>query len=140
MDSTVLTNLNGESLKAKGAFLWQNPKLDSYIEKRILHFFTKTNQSRLIQDNSVHGTEKTKLKGDKTTCCNIREERKCFTCRLLCLICINHCVFFIIPDIDECSTDTSPCDENAECTNSEGSYSCTCKQGFTGNGTSCEGI
>ena len=43
------------------------------------------------------------------------------------------------PDIDECSAETSPCDENADCTNSDGSYSCTCKQGFDGDGTICKG-
>jgi len=43
-------------------------------------------------------------------------------------------------DIDECSADSSACDENAECENSEGSYICTCKEGFTGNGTVCEGM
>ena len=50
-------------------------------------------------------------------------------------------VYFLstTPDIDECAADPSPCDENADCTNSDGSYSCTCKQGFTGNGASCEG-
>ena len=42
-------------------------------------------------------------------------------------------------DIDECSADSSPCDENADCTNTDGSYSCTCKQGFDGDGQSCEG-
>ena len=42
--------------------------------------------------------------------------------------------------IDECSGDSSPCDENADCTNSDGSYSCTCKQGFTGDGTICTGM
>jgi len=36
--------------------------------------------------------------------------------------------------------DLSQCDENAGCNNNDGSYSCTCKQGFTGNGTVCEGI
>ena len=45
----------------------------------------------------------------------------------------------IAPDIDECSIDPSGCDENADCTNSEGSYSCTCKQGFTGDGVKCQG-
>ena len=44
-----------------------------------------------------------------------------------------------ILDIDECSTEPSPCDQNADCTNSDGSYSCTCKPGFAGNGTACEG-
>lgn len=42
-------------------------------------------------------------------------------------------------DIDECSADPSPCDADADCTNSEGSYSCACKQGFTGDGISCQG-
>ena len=42
-------------------------------------------------------------------------------------------------DVDECSAESSPCDENADCANRDGFYSCTCKQGFTGNGTVCEG-
>ena len=46
---------------------------------------------------------------------------------------------FFTADIDECSVDPSSCDENADCTNSDGSYSCTCKQGFTGDGAVCEG-
>ena len=43
-------------------------------------------------------------------------------------------------DIDECSADSSQCDENADCTNSDGSYSCTCKQGFAGDGSLCDGL
>ena len=42
-------------------------------------------------------------------------------------------------DIDECSKNGSPCDENADCLNNDGSYTCTCKDGFTGNGTVCVG-
>lgn len=42
-------------------------------------------------------------------------------------------------DIDECASVPSACDVNAACSNSEGSYSCECKRGFTGNGTICEG-
>ena len=45
----------------------------------------------------------------------------------------------LISDIDECSKDGSPCDENAECFNNDGSYTCICKVGFTGNGTLCLG-
>ena len=41
-------------------------------------------------------------------------------------------------DINECSADSSPCDENADCTNTEGSYICSCKQGFDGDGSTCE--
>ena len=42
-------------------------------------------------------------------------------------------------DVDECSADSSPCDENADCTNNDGSYSCSCKQGFDGDGKTCTG-
>jgi len=49
-------------------------------------------------------------------------------------------LIFIMPDFDECSLEPSPCDENADCTNTDGSYICTCKQGFTGNGSICEGV
>ena len=43
-----------------------------------------------------------------------------------------------ILDIDECSTDIRPCDENAVCTNIDGSFSCVCRLGFTGDGTTCK--
>ena len=40
-------------------------------------------------------------------------------------------------DIDECSGDKNNCDPDAICTNIEGSYNCTCKEGFVGDGRSC---
>ena len=49
-------------------------------------------------------------------------------------------LFYFILDIDECSADSSPCDENADCSNNDGSYSCLCKQGFSGDGKTCQGI
>ena len=42
-------------------------------------------------------------------------------------------------DIDECMEDISVCDENANCTDTEGSFNCNCNDGYTGNGTHCEG-
>ena len=42
-------------------------------------------------------------------------------------------------DVDECSADASPCDKNAECTNNDGSFSCSCREGFDGNGLVCQG-
>ena len=47
--------------------------------------------------------------------------------------------FYLTLDIDECSADPNLCDQNAACTNSDGSYNCTCKQGFIGNGATCNG-
>ena len=46
---------------------------------------------------------------------------------------------FAVSDIDECSSETNGCDENAECNNTLGSYKCICKDGFHGNGTNCKG-
>ena len=41
----------------------------------------------------------------------------------------------LITDINECLNVT--CGENAECLNTEGTYSCQCKSGFTGDGYNC---
>jgi len=43
-----------------------------------------------------------------------------------------------LPDIDECELE--PCHEQATCTNTDGSYTCACNPGFSGDGTDCEGI
>ena len=40
-------------------------------------------------------------------------------------------------DIDECMADN--CDPNANCTNTPGSFMCTCNQGYTGDGQTCNG-
>ena len=46
-------------------------------------------------------------------------------------------LYSIFSDIDECFS--KPCDTNATCENFVSSYNCTCKKGFTGNGTTCTG-
>nr|XP_058951021.1 uromodulin-like isoform X3 [Pocillopora verrucosa] len=43
-------------------------------------------------------------------------------------------------DMDECKFNISDCDVNANCTNTYGSYKCTCKVGYTGDGHSCSDI
>ena len=39
-------------------------------------------------------------------------------------------------DLDECSF--GMCSENADCTNSDGSYTCVCRAGYVGSGVSCQ--
>ncbi|XP_078348946.1 uncharacterized protein LOC144633894 isoform X1 [Oculina patagonica] len=41
-------------------------------------------------------------------------------------------------DVDECTQGVDECHVNATCNNTEGSYNCTCKDGFTGDGLSCQ--
>ena len=43
----------------------------------------------------------------------------------------------MIIDIDECLS--HPCDSNATCLNTIGSFTCTCIEGFTGDGSQCDG-
>ena len=44
-----------------------------------------------------------------------------------------------ITDIDECAAGIDGCDENANCTNTDGSYTCSCLSGYSGDGVTCVG-
>ena len=48
----------------------------------------------------------------------------------------NCCEFFV--DIINC-VDDHGCDDNATCTDENGSYICVCDSGFTGDGFNCTG-
>ena len=49
-------------------------------------------------------------------------------------------LLLILLDIDECAIGTDMCDMNANCTNTDGGYNCTCQSGYSGNGVDCEGM
>ena len=61
------------------------------------------------------------------------------TCSVLQFINKSLIFSYLLPDIDECLGDND-CLDYANCTNSIGSYSCVCKEGFTGDGTNCTGM
>ena len=42
-------------------------------------------------------------------------------------------------DVNECITGVNNCNANADCNNTEGSFECTCKPGYSGNGVDCTG-
>ena len=43
-------------------------------------------------------------------------------------------------DIDECELETYLCSPNANCTDTDGSFNCTCREGFEGDGFNCTGM
>ena len=47
---------------------------------------------------------------------------------------------FIPVDVLAIKCDSNPCDPNAICQDTETSYECTCRSGFTGDGKSCLGM
>ena len=53
--------------------------------------------------------------------------------------CANIAHTYLSLDIDECKTGTHKCNRNANCANTFGSHTCTCKPGFAGDGTQCSG-
>ena len=46
----------------------------------------------------------------------------------------------IFLDENECLRGTNPCDSNATCEDTLGSYKCTCKPGYTGKGMTCKSM
>ena len=48
-------------------------------------------------------------------------------------------VLYLVSDIPECERGLDDCDANATCTNTFGSYLCTCDYGFIGDGYTCIG-
>ena len=48
-------------------------------------------------------------------------------------------MYILVLDIDECASGTHDCSANAECSNTQGSYDCTCKPTYYGDGRICEG-
>ncbi|WP_084668060.1 EGF domain-containing protein [Myxococcus stipitatus] len=43
-------------------------------------------------------------------------------------------------DVNECTNGTAQCSPNANCTNTPGSYTCTCRPGYWGDGRTCTDI
>ena len=48
-------------------------------------------------------------------------------------------MFHICTDVDECLLNRGNCSSNGMCQNAVGSHTCTCFNGYTGNGFICQG-
>lgn len=49
-------------------------------------------------------------------------------------------VMHFLADVDECFEKTNNCDQDASCSNLDGSFLCKCNLGYHGNGTDCFGM
>ena len=49
------------------------------------------------------------------------------------------CCAIVFLDIDECTEPVDGCNSNADCTNTPGSFYCTCKTGYVEDGITCVG-
>ena len=65
---------------------------------------------------------------------------KCLGLYTICEVGGSYCFLFFTLDLDECKDKTHQCDVKANCTNIPGSYNCTCRPGYRGNGRICNGI
>ena len=50
---------------------------------------------------------------------------------------LNNNISFL--DVNECDAGSHSCHTHATCTNTEGSYTCACNNGYSGDGTTCSG-
>ena len=66
-------------------------------------------------------------------------ERLLFLNRTVQRISIIFQVNTFISDNNECTLRTHNCHNNATCTNTNGSFSCACDTGYSGNGVTCTG-
>ena len=69
--------------------------------------------------------------GDGATCNDVNECLNPRACQIG-YQCLNTPGSFQCVDMNECTNGNHQCDRNARCENTNGSYSCTCNDGFTG--------
>ena len=58
----------------------------------------------------------------------------------VCIWCLYNAVLLPLPDDDECTDGSNNCNKNAICDNTVGSFTCTCKEGYSGDGVDCDGV
>ena len=46
---------------------------------------------------------------------------------------------YVVADVDECADGSAGCSADASCTNFAGGFTCTCNDGYDGDGTTCDG-
>ena len=105
------------------------------IERLVSHTCRDYNECGDDTDAATHTC------GDNTSCNNVDGTFNCECNAGYHNIAIGENAMNYCSDIDECVVDfaTNPhnCHDDADCTNTDGTFECDCKTGFTGDGLSC---
>ena len=70
------------------------------------------------------------FEGDGFICTGMKQAFNASTKCMVTVLCL-------VADIPECERELDDCDPNANCTNTEGSFTCSCNPGYTGDGVNC---
>ncbi|CAH3173842.1 unnamed protein product [Porites lobata] len=106
--------LNDRSVE--GSFVWTNKEIIRF------HYWAPQQPNNLKNEDCVHA-----LGAEHGYTWNDVSCDKCYN-------------YTCVKEIDECISNYHRCDPNAACQNTVGSYICTCKAGFYGNGKKCSDI
>ena len=82
-------------------------------------------------EGSYECTCNTGFSGDGFNCSGLNS----IHVEIMLLVSLIICLF--TSDVNECELDMDQCATNATCSNTEGSYECSCNTGFTGDGRIC---
>ena len=100
------------------------------------HLYRDVNEDRQLCDGpfchssyvSVVSVKPIRLKDDDDNYCLGQQ-----------LVIVDGFVFSLCLDIDECAAGTHDCSEKGSCTNTAGSFTCSCESGYSGDGKICTG-
>ena len=53
---------------------------------------------------------------------------------------MKYCKYCLRTDVDECSNDKHNCHAQSTCSNTDGGFTCTCNDGYWGDGVKCYGM
>ena len=108
--------------------LWMHRHLGCFVMKVVRH--AELHQCNVCQPQDEAGDRRNIALNEEVTCWCARLPKDNSFYNLCCIVCV---------DVNECSTDAGGCDDM--CTNTEGSYHCSCSSGLrlASDGHSCLG-
>ena len=72
-----------------------------------------------------------------TSCQSMKGTRTSHVCHVILLFISSYWYDVLTADVDECAIGNHNCHDDATCYNTEGSYTCSCNTGYTGDGSFC---